>query len=767
MWQELSTSFPQKLDREALSQHLPPDLLADLYPVGSWRDHPPTQQPTDLTSPRIVQQVPLDSTQSKLEVPQPTPPSANTHDLLAISHAFAPPHCNDCRSGSNNWVVSGSHSASGSPLISNDMHLALSAPDIWYEAALHAPSVAGGNTPLDVTGFTLPGVPSVLVGRNAHVAWTLTNLGGDIQDLWIEHLRGSGNEMQFEQPDGTWSSVQHHTEHIVVRGSRDVTLDILSVSHAVGSTTIETPIISRLYPTEHRALSLAWTIYDPSTLSTSLLAADASPDASSLVAAFATFGGPSLNLIYADDHGHIGYHALGRIPIRGPAVPHPRAVTPFVMPEPEPDSDEENDESQSAPAANHDSIAPTLFNPPSSQPSFSPRILLRETAYIPSTRRTRRSKIHPQQIEPQPSTPQSDQALPSPPIEQNFTIGSPLSPVPVDALNPTQQWSGYIPYDSLPAVQDPSDGILATANSRIVSDDYPYAIALSWVDPYRTERIYRLLEGRNNLTPQAMLAIQTDTHSEFDLLLAQRVAYAIDHASTLSHATNPARLRQAADILRNWQADLTPNSPAAAIVAAVHSALWSKLLIPQIIAHDHCSHSEAVKLSSLYLWGERTTALEQILTNDPARWLPATAPNWNNFLATVTDRALAAAHAPRDLSHWHYGILHTVAIDHPLFDSHSLFRWVLGVPTGSGSQPAAGDLTTIDAIGHTFGPSERLTADMSIPSATFANITTGQSGNPASPWFLDQFSSWLRGATYALPLNDTAAAHTLTLLPNS
>ena len=123
--------------------------------------------------------------------------------------------CGGCRAGSNNWTVSGAHSASGKPLVSNDMHLSLRVPDIWYEAALHLSATCGGTQPLDVVGFTMPGLPWVIVGRNAHVAWSFTNLGGDVQDVRVEHTRGSGSSLEFELPDGTWSPMQHHTEHIV------------------------------------------------------------------------------------------------------------------------------------------------------------------------------------------------------------------------------------------------------------------------------------------------------------------------------------------------------------------------------------------------------------------------------------------------------------------------------------------------------------------------------------------------------------------------
>ena len=109
--------------------------------------------------------------------------------------------------------------------------------------------------------------------------------------------------------------------------------------------------------------------------------------------------------------------------------------------------------------------------------------------------------------------------------------------------------------------------------------------------------------------------------------------------------------------------------------------------------------------------------------------------------------------------------MHTVEIAHPLFGGHRLLSGLLGIPGGTGPQPAPGDATTVEAIGAHFGPSERFTADLGTPGAAVANLTAGQSGNPRSPWFLDQFGPWLRGTTFPLPLSGAEAVHTLRLVP--
>ncbi len=671
MAEQLSSDFPLKLLREAFAAYVPPDLLADLYPVSSWRDHPPAEALPNLSTPPAPNpQIPHG--RSQFTVPG--------QDPLRLLAALTGIRCNDCSPGSNNWVVAGDHTASGAPLLSNDMHVRLDAPDIWYEAALHM----GGPTPLDVEGFTLPGIPFVLVGRNPYVAWGFTNSMADAQDLFIEHFRKSGSSTEYERPDHTWAPVTHHPEIIRVRGGRDITLDVVTVDTNIGSTTIQTPIITPIIhpflPSEHRPLALAWTVYDSSTVSGSLLALDSATDAASLVAALASFSTASQNLVYADAH-HIGYHLLGRIPVRGPAVKHPGAGG-------------------------------------------------------------------------------------------SYSIGSPLSPGPVDALDTSYAWSGYIPFDQLPSIEDPHSGIIATANARITPNGYPYAISLKWVDPYRVERIYHLLDAYiasgHALTPADMLRIQTDIHSDFDLFVAQRLAYGLDHSALTG---KDARLSQAANILRNWNGDVSIDSAAAEIVTAAEQQLWSMLLNPQILAYAHSqgrpspSAKDLDEIRGLYHSMETNAALEQILQNTPARWLPPSFSNWNDLLASSVERSLQSIGASHDLATLTYGPSHPIEISHPIFGSHSFISTLLGVATGTGNHPNSGDGTTVKAAGPHAGPSERFTADLSDPNGTFANITTGESGNPASHWFLDQFPIWLKGTTLTLPLNNAPAAHTLTLFP--
>ena len=191
------------------------------------------------------------------------------------------------------------------------------------------------------------------------------------------------------------------------------------------------------------------------------------------------------------------------------------------------------------------------------------------------------------------------------------------------------------------------------------------------------------------------------------------------------------------------------------------------LIAGQVSIHDHVQpdSSQAQALAALYSWNASGTALELLLQHTPKAWLPPGAVSWNDFLAALTEHALEHAHAPGDLARWTYGEVHTVEINHPVLGTHAPLQYLLGVPGGSGRFPADGDGSTVRALRRPLGPSERFTADLAAGGTTLGNITTGQSGNPASPWFMDQFLPWLQGRTFALPLHPTDTTHSLTLTP--
>ena len=662
MSEMLDERWQAKLKREQvtaqLAAHGEAALAADLYPTGSWRDHPPVPSAPAISDPQIVPQIPLDPSQVRLHL---AVTSANS--LLALADIGEDSTCGGCRPGSNEWAVSGAHTASGKPLLSNDMHLEHNIPDIWYESELHA----GG---FHVAGVTVPGLPFIAAGHNDHIAWGFTAMGADTQDIYVEQLNAQG-EYKAVSADGSqhWVPLTHQHEVIHVRGGRDVALDVERTAHGP----ILTPILPGEIPaagnSETRALALHWSIYDDAVRGLPLYALNSAGDWTSFRAALAAWWAPTLNVAYADDAGHIGYQAVGLIPVRSggmQAVP----ITPGV---------------------------------------------------------TQASAL---------SAPEQSAAAPT-------------TPAPVGIAPPAQapvgEWTGTIPFESMPSVLDPEGGIVATANARITPDGYPYGITLDWASPYRNERIWHWLSGKQGLTPADMLRLQTDVYSEVDQEIAQRFAYAMDHSS---HQT--ARTRAAADILRSWDGVLAVDSPGAAIVTTAEQQFWPVILGAKI--------GDGWRL---YDWSESTYAREQIIAHTPAAWLPRDYKNWNDCLAALVSKALEVG--PGNLRSWHYGERHTIEIEHPLWKA------LPGFHAGVGPLPQSGDQSTVKQISGQLGPSQRFTADLGDLDQSTENIVMGQSEDPASPFYRDQWAAWNGGTTFALPFSagavGAAARHTLQLVP--
>jgi penicillin amidase len=303
MVQMLDTHWDVKLAREKIAADLHDARLeSDLYPVGSWRDQPPTRKAAQMNAPVPVPPMTDDSmNQSRNEVVSPNLTVASmvtTESLLRLRQTLHPLRCEGCAPGSNNWVISGAHTASGKPLLSNDMHLDLTVPNIWMMAELKAPG-------LHVAGVTLPGVPLVIAGHNDHIGWGFTALYADVQDLYVEQLDGRGN---YKAENGSWQPLAHVQETIPVRFGRTVHLDVALTGHG--------PLLNSIVRTHRRAIALRWTLYDPALASIPIYSIDTATNWQQFSMALEAWCWPTQNVVYADDAGHIAYHAIGKVPLR-------------------------------------------------------------------------------------------------------------------------------------------------------------------------------------------------------------------------------------------------------------------------------------------------------------------------------------------------------------------------------------------------------------------------------------------------------------------
>ncbi len=209
--------------------------------------------------------------------------------------------------GSNSWVVAGSRTNTGKPLLANDPHLAPHMPSLWAQTGLHCRTVSTA-CPFDVVGFGFSGVPGVVIGHDDRIAWGFTNLGPDVTDLYLEHVSGTTYEYK-----GARLPMDTRTEQIKVAGAATVKLTVRSTRHG--------PLLSDVY-TDARtaghgmAVALRWTALDPGRTADAIVSLDTARNWDDFRAAAKTFEVPAQNLVYADVDGNIGYQAPGVIPIR-------------------------------------------------------------------------------------------------------------------------------------------------------------------------------------------------------------------------------------------------------------------------------------------------------------------------------------------------------------------------------------------------------------------------------------------------------------------
>ena len=213
--------------------------------------------------------------------------------------------------GSNNWVVDGTLTASGKPMLANDPHLGTRLPSTWYLA-----HVSAGD--FDVIGGTFPGTPAVALGRNRFIAWGATNVAADVEDLYRERLDSSGTHSEFR---GAQEPIVVVPETIVVKGAAPVQLNVRVTRHgplvsdAINANSAESKTTPKPQPLE--PLAFRWTALDPddSTLA-SFLKVNEAHNWAEFTDALKGYVVPSQNFVYADVEGHIGYYAPGRIPLR-------------------------------------------------------------------------------------------------------------------------------------------------------------------------------------------------------------------------------------------------------------------------------------------------------------------------------------------------------------------------------------------------------------------------------------------------------------------
>lgn len=495
--------------------------------------------------------------------------------------------------GSNDWVVSGSRTASGKPILADDPHLALTSPMLWYLADIQGDK-------LKSIGASIPGLPAIVIGRNERVAWGVTNVNPDVQDLYVE-------------PDGV--KLTTRTEIIKVKGKPDVNLTVQESAHG--------PIISG-YGAENLGpkVALKWTALQPGdTTMDAFLGLNYAQNWTDFYTALEHYVSPSQNFVYADIDGNTGYYAPGKVPTR------------------------------------------------------------------------------------------------------NGWDGS--MPVSGDG---SREWTGFIPFSELPHTYNPADGLIVTANNKVVPDSYPHNLGnnRNWAEPYRAQRITQLLSAKpTGLTLDDIKTVQLDTHSLVWEALKPYLLATKPDGDTSSKAL---------ELLRGWDGNETVDS----VQATIYEMWLNKL---QEMARDELS--DANTINSLAVRNQ--LAADGKLCQNAAKALANCASELTSSLKAATDELTAKLGS--DPSGWTYGKLHQVASNHRAFGKVAPLA-----PIFNHSAPTPGGTNTVnvarpdhDTFKQTHGPSYRQIVDLSDMNKSVYIGSLGQSGNPLEPHVADQQPMWIAG----------------------
>jgi penicillin amidase len=322
--------------------------------------------------------------------------------------------------------------------------------------------------------------------------------------------------------------------------------------------------------------------------------------------------------------------------------------------------------------------------------------------------------------------------------------------IPVPGDSDDYEWTGYIPFEQLPQALNPDSGLIVTANARVVGPSYKPYLTDRWEEPYRTARIYELLRDKAGLRPEDMLKVQTDTYSYPHAFLADQLSAAI-----LTAQPKDERAKKLITGLKDWNGIADADSPEVSFLEETRRASIVLLLEPYL-----------GKDVGMYSW-RRTTFLQKILTERPAKWLPVGYKNYDELLLAAADRAvaqLAQLSNKASIDDWVWKQFDALDMVHPLARSGFL-KHFLSIT----DKPQSGTAYSPRAATKHHGPAMRFVANLANWDESIMVIPGGQSGQLGSGHYTDQFPYWYEGRPIYQGFSDIAESssrkHTLTLKP--
>lgn len=576
----------------------------------------------------------LNSTSSEFDtpmqgdpLPSPLPPPATVFDLrtaapVANGHNPLPAPVDtfaqaiglmipDDARGSSNWVVAGSRTADGRALLSNDMHLNLSVPNIWYRASLAWTDDRG---PHQVTGATLPGTPSTIVGSNGHIAWGFTNTTADWSDrVLIDPV--AGDSSRYLTPNGP-RLFDVTRERIGVAGEADQWLEARE--------TIWGPVAAPDH--SGKLFAIAWVADRPEGLNFRLSKMEYAQTLDEAMDVAHQSGVPGQNCVIADDHGHIAWTVAGRIPRR-----------------------------------------------------------------------------------------------------EGFT-----GQLPVSWADGTRGWNGWYTAADYPRIVNPPDGIIVTANNRIVSGQYLAMLGDGGYDPgARARQILDDVRRLEHASAADMLAVQLDDRA---LLMERWRALAI---TVIGADAGGGRAEFRRLLQENWTGRASIDSAAYRLVRQFRQKT-AELTFAPFVARLRTMDAEYPSTPGRGLEGP----VWSLVTSQPPHLVNPAYASWNALMLDAIDQTVAAlTRDHRALADRTWGEANIIMIQHPMSRAVPMLgRWL-----DMARVPMPGDSHMPRVQSPTSGASERLTVSPGREADGYFHMATGQSGHPRSPHYRDGHDAWVRG----------------------
>lgn len=548
--------------------------------------------------------------------------------------------------GSNGWVLSGERTSTGKPILANDSHLGIQIPSVYYEVGLHSKKGGGrdGTKPFNARGFSFAGVPGIIMGHNDHIAWGLTNMGSDVQDLYIERINPY-NPNQYEV-NGQWVDMEIRREEIIVHKQDEPYILLVRSTRHGPVVTDQGDMISHSsfdiipqkdFPDnlELTALSLRWTALQPTETIKTIFLVNKARNFEEFREAIRYFLVPPQNVIYADEYGNIGYQAPGLIPIRAKGN----------------------------------------------------------------------------------------------------------GQLPVPGWTDEYEWTGFIPFEELPWVFNPSKGYIATANNPIVSESYPYVLETEYDHGYRARRIVDIIEqGRSDFTLENMKAMQGDNLS---LSALEIIPYLKDIIF------EDTAIETARDNLLKWNGMMEMDSAEAALYGYFWVALVEEIFQDQIPERlwnkDKALGARSSLLSCVYnllnepvnQWWDDITTFDKTEARD-------------DILARAFEKGYLAGveELGEKLNKWSWGDIHTATFRNQTFGNSGIgiieriFNRGPVAVSGSFHQLNRCDYSVEDAFNAYHISAMRQIIDLSDLSNSLMIHTPGQSGRPGNRHYDDLIKPW-------------------------